>query len=479
MQASSHKTAISRNNFSRPIQVALANQLFPDNTSFFDYGCGKGDDIRALKSIGHEASGWDPVHKPKTKLKKADVVNIGYVVNVIEDQEERIDAVRKAYDLANKVLIVSARLIFEISKNNHRPYKDGFLTSRKTFQKFYTHEELKDFIDSTLNVNPMPGGPGVFFIFKDESLKSEFEANRYRRRPIAHFKLNADDLFEENKAILQPIIDFLLRRGRLPDDLEVTNVKKIKEKFGNVKRAFSLIGRVLKQSDWTEVEKERSEDLLIYLGLTKFTGRPTISNLPKDVQLDIKAFFGSYREACKQADELLFSAGNQSLINKACEDAPCGKLIYDALYVHESSLPKLSPIIRIYEGCARNYIGAVEGANIIKLHRLKPKVSYLAYPKFDSDPHPSLKGSLVVPLQSFDVKYYNSSDSENPPVLHRKETFVPSDYPHREKFEKLTKQEEKHGLFENTKIIGTKNGWDDVLKLKGVRLRGHQVAQIK
>ena len=90
---------------------------------------------------------------------------------------------------------------------------------------------------------------------------------------------------------------------------------KIKEKFGNIKRAFSLIGRVLKQNDWAEVEKDRSEDLLIYLGLTKFTQRPVLSALPIDVQLDIKSFFGSYREACKQADELLFSAGNQSLIN--------------------------------------------------------------------------------------------------------------------------------------------------------------------
>ena len=35
-------------------------------------------------------------------------------------------------------------------------------------------------------------------------------------------------------------------------------------------------------------------------------------------------------------------------------------------------------------------------------------------------------------------------------------------------------------LYNETKIIiGTKNGWDDFLKMKGVRLRGHQVAQIK
>ena len=187
MKAFSHKTAISRSNFSKPIQVALASNLMPENSSFFDYGCGKGDDMLALKTLGHDVAGWDPTHKPKAKLKNADIVNLGFVVNVIENPKERIDAVKKAYDLTNKVLIVSSRLNFEIKNNNHHPHKDGFLTTRKTFQKFYTQEELKSFIDTTLNVNSVPGAPGVFFVFKDESLKGGFEANRYRRRPDFHF----------------------------------------------------------------------------------------------------------------------------------------------------------------------------------------------------------------------------------------------------------------------------------------------------
>lgn len=475
MKVSSHKTAISRTNFSKPIQTALVSSLIPEGGSFFDYGCGKGDDIRALKSLGYEASGWDPVHKPEAKFKKADIVNLGYVVNVIENPEERMDAVRKAFDLTNKALIVSSRLIFEIRNNNHRPYKDGFLTSRKTFQKFYTQEELKSFIDTALKVNSVPGAPGVFFIFKDECLKSEFEANRFRRRSAFHFKLNANELFEENKSVLQPVIDFLQARGRLPDDSEVQNLKELKNKFGNVKRAFSLIGQVLKENDWAKVEAERSEDLLIYLALSKFGGRPAISKLPREVQLDIKAFFGSYKTACNQADELLFSAGNQDLISEACQKAPCGKLTHDALYIHESSLPKLSPIIRIYEGCARAYIGEVEEANIIKLHRFKPKISYLSYPNFDSNPHPGLRGALVVPLRSFDVKFYDYSESENPPILHRKEEFVPDDYPYKKKFEKLTQQEEKWDLFKNPRVIGRKDAWDFILKEKGVKLRGHRL----
>jgi len=31
--------------------------------------------------------------------------------------------------------------------------------------------------------------------------------------------------------------------------------------------------------------------------------------------------------------------------------------------------------LRVFEGCARAYIGRVEGANLIKLNRLEPRIS--------------------------------------------------------------------------------------------------------
>jgi len=474
-----YKTAISRSNFSRPFQIALSTRLISKDTSIFDYGCGKGDDLQALNSLGYKASGWDPSFNPNEKPKKADAINLGFVINVIENPSERIEVIRKAFRLAKKVLMVSSRLTFELNKSKCHPHGDGYFTQKKTFQKFYTQDELRDLLHDTLKIEPIPAAPGIFFVFKDDLLKSSFESSRFRRRIYPNFKINANEVFDKNKPLLQPIVDFLMERGRLPDDLEITCEKKLKEKFGNIRRAFGVIRQVLNEDDWSKVQEERTEDLAIYLGLAKFSGRPPISKLGKDIQLDVKAFFGSYKEACKQADELLFSVGDQTLVNKACQQAPCGKLTHDALYIHESSLPKLSPVIRTYEGCARNYMGDVEGANIIKLHRLKPKVSYLSYPKFDSDPHPSLTGALVVPLRSFDVKYYNYSNSDNPPILHRKEEFVPSDHPSREKFSKLTKQEERAGLFENTRIIGTRERWKEVLETQGVCLRGHRLTKIK
>ncbi len=56
-----------------------------------------------------------------------------------------------------------------------------------------------------------------------------------------------------------------------------------------------------------------------------------------------------------------------------------GKLLPNALYVHREALDSLEPLLRVYEGCARAYLGEVERANLIKLHRHSGKVSYLVY----------------------------------------------------------------------------------------------------
>lgn len=93
------------------------------------------------------------------------------------------------------------------------------------------------------------------------------------------------------------------------------------------------------------------------------------------------------------------------------------------------------------------------------------------------DPHPALVESLVVPLQTFRIKVQRYAGSSNPPILHRKETFVALDYPLRDKFARLTAQEERFGLYERPQAIGTRDGWNQVLKEKGVRLSGHRVVR--
>src|SRR5215471_7865092 len=105
-----HETAITRTELSRPVKLALADGLLSQESRFFDYGCGLGDDLRLLSAVGIEGDGWDPFHRPTAALRRCAIVNLGYVVNVIEHPHERQDALRRAWDLTDQVLIVSARL---------------------------------------------------------------------------------------------------------------------------------------------------------------------------------------------------------------------------------------------------------------------------------------------------------------------------------------------------------------------------------
>ena len=170
-------------------------------------------------------------------------------------------------------------------------------------------------------------------------------------------------------------------------------------------------------------------------------------------------------------------AGNAEAVDEACRRASVGKLLPNALYVHRDALEALEPLLRVYEGCARESLGEVEGANLIKLHRHSGKVSYLVYPEFETDPHPALLRSIKLSLRTRELDCYDYTTSTNPPVLHRKETFLPAGHPLHAKFAKLTQQEEKHGLLDDTATIGTREGWERRLRERGFGLRGHRLVR--
>jgi DNA phosphorothioation-associated putative methyltransferase len=246
------------------------------------------------------------------------------------------------------------------------------------------------------------------------------------------------------------------------------------ERFGSLKRAFALVRRVTGEAEWEAIRQRRTEDLLVYMALARFGKRPALSQLPRGLRADIRAFFGTYAKACRQADDLLFRAGDASAIDEACRSSPVGKLLPDDLYVHKGPVEKLEPLLRVYEGCGRTYLGEVEGANIIKIHRRSGKISYLVYPDFESDPHPALLRCIRLSLRTRELHCYDYAGSTNPPILHRKETFLPPDHALHAKFARLTRQEEQHGLYAETATIGTRAGWQARLAAAGLTLQGNQ-----
>ncbi len=473
------RTALSRTSLSKPVAVALADGLLAPHTSVFDYGSGRGGDIERLWRLGYEAAGWDPAFSPSAPKRPAHVVNLGYVVNVIEDAGERADTLLAAWDLTRSVLIVAARLAEQTQIRHAAEHLDGLVTSRRTFQKLFTQEELRAWIDATLGVRSIAAAPGIFYIFRANEAAQRYLASRFRHRVGAPRVRVSEQTFEAARSLLEPLMGFVAARGRLPRSHELEGSESITERFGSIRAAFALVRRVTGAAQWQTIVAERHRDLLIYLALAAFHRRPAFSALPEELQYDIRDLFGTYKAACMAADELLFSAGNTEAVDLACRAAAIGKLTPEALYVHSSTLAFMPPVLRVYEGCARALVGTVEEANVLKLNRREAKVSYLSYPGFERDPHPPLHSAVVASLSKLRVDFRDYRESANPPILHRKETLLAANHPLRGKFARLTAQEERFGLYTDPKAIGTKAGWTEVLAQAGVQLRGHRVLRIR
>ena len=408
-----------------------------------------------------------------------DVVNLGYVINVIDDPDERTVVLAAAWQLARKVLIVSARLDWESADAAVGFQGDGIVTGKGTFQKFFTQEELRQWIEQVLNRRPVAAAPGIFYIFRAEADEQSFTVNRVVRRRQLPGVDQCREILANHDEVFEPLMRFVMRRGRLPVAGELSTAPQLTHLFGSVTKAFSLVRRLTTTDQWERIRQEHQTGVLVYLALAAFPKRPRFGALPAELRHDIRAFFGSYRAGCSQATALLFSAGDQDAVDQACRDAAVGKLLPDALYVHHTALDQLPPVLQVYEGCGRQLAGSVEGLTLAKIFRRRPRVSYLVYEDFDRVGHPKLRSVVIADLKRLDIHHRDYTRIANPPVLHRKELFVPPDYPGRSRFARLTAREEALGLLDNTSMIGTMAGWLAVLADHGVSIRGHRVHRVR
>ena len=54
-----HRAAIRRDDLSLPVKCLLRDQLLAAGGSFFDRGCGHGQDVQQLRERGVDSAGWD------------------------------------------------------------------------------------------------------------------------------------------------------------------------------------------------------------------------------------------------------------------------------------------------------------------------------------------------------------------------------------------------------------------------------------
>jgi hypothetical protein len=261
-----HKTAMTRYDLSKPVKTLLEYGVLRSGMSFFDYGCGQGSDVKGLQGLGYQAEGWDPVFRPHNPKREADVVNLGYVVNVIEDPAERIEALVDSYRHAKRLLVVSALITETVDTGRATQYRDGVLTRWNTFQKFYEQQELQQFLEDVLETTAVPVGLGVFYLFRDPADQQDFLSAR-SRRAIDWTQISArlglggppadrwEALYTEHKDLLDAFGNAALSLGRLPVDTEFERAGEVVEKLGSRQRALRAFvqGGGAKELSWSEV----------------------------------------------------------------------------------------------------------------------------------------------------------------------------------------------------------------------------------
>ena len=448
-----------RVDLSVPAQHLLNMGIFKPTWTYFDYGCGRGDDIAALKGQGIKARGWDPVHSAKTRKLHSDIVGCHYVINVIDRPEERRDVIQAAWDLSTRVLLVSARLEYEQDESHSVPRGDGWITSKGTFQKFYSQHELSEFLDSTIDTPFDAVAPGVYAAFRDPSLRQEWKALRMRTPSSPRLSSKSMKQLEENREILEPMIDFVLRRGRLPQGEELDDFAQVVAVFGSPKVAFQVVARATDRQAWQASAASRSIELLAFLAIAQFDQIDRMGKLPLALQRDVRAHYGSFKSAHSKATMLLFASGNPRTVDLACRASRVGKLTPTALYLHRSAISELPALLRVVLGCAQRLVGDVQEANVIKMFRTEPKLSFLEYPEFNINPHPWLDRSWHLDLHQQQLRMVAFGHRVNRPILHRLHEFVANTHPQFGDWKAITSMEEEAGWYLNPSAIGLEEGW--------------------
>ncbi|MDI1277449.1 DNA phosphorothioation-associated putative methyltransferase [Methylobacter sp.] len=439
-----HLTALSRSNLSAPMQCLARHGFLDGALSVFDYGCGKGDDIRNLTANAIPASGWDPHYAADQPKQAADIVNLGFVINVIENYQERLEALLGAYNLTRQVLVVSAMLINQNALNG-RVFNDGVITQRNTFQKYFTQTELKAFLNDTLETDAIPVAPGIFFIFKDQEAEQRFLLNRQRSQrnvlrltrrssnpPLPKLSRN-EKKYLNFKHLIDPLWQQTLALGRLPEKTEIDNLVELTQSFGTISKALRFMLDQFDEAVLEQAGQNRIDDLLTYFALQTFSKRNAYKYLETSLQKDIKAFFGDYKNAMAAAQSALFQIGKAELIASACQQAAEQGLGYldedEALHLHTGVVEQLPVLLRIYIGCATVLYGDIEQTDLIKIHSQSGKLSLMRYDDFQHRPLPRLLERVKINLREQTFDLYQYGEEYQPTYLYLKSRYINEEFP--------------------------------------------------
>lgn len=380
-----HRTAMVRHDLSQPMALMVRFGLVKPGVRVFDYGCGQGDDLRILEAAGVGASGWDPYFRPDAPRQPAPAVNLGFVLNVIEDPHERRDALKGAWSLTERVLAVATMIVGQVPVSGLRPHGDGYLTSRGTFQKYFQHAELRALIAQTLQANPVAIAPGIFFVFREPEEEQEFLLNRRagRRSSTAAYRVarparprtpSRPALPERIPQAIDEVAAFIRQRGRTPQADELTsaaNDELSAQKVSLARAIETALETALSADELAAAAAGRREDLLVHHALDRLNRSASAARPSAAMVRDIRTHFGSQKELSLQALEYLHGLADEARVRAAMDQAVAEGLgLLDhrqRLIVDGERAETLPGLLRCYFGCATFLAGEPEGPFVLRV----------------------------------------------------------------------------------------------------------------
>lgn len=442
-----HKTAIVRHDLSAPMKTLVKHGYLEGSYSIFDYGCGRGDDLRELEAHGLDAVGWDPNFCPDNDKVNSDIINLGFVLNVIEDQDERLDALLGAWELTDKLLVVSVMLANDSFISQFKPYKDGIITSRNTFQKYYAQSEIKGYLERNLQEDIIAVAPGIFYVFKDKIEEQQYLQSKYKRyhkwqkltspSPV-EAKDKAKLVITQNQSLFSDFWNTCLDLGRIPANDEFENSEQVRDLIGSHKKVFSLLEELYDTNEFQQAEKRQKEDLLLYFAMGLFEKRKPYTQQPEPLKRDVKALFGDYKTAINLATELLFAIADTELIGQQCEKAhsqlPASLLNQNhSLIFHKDYIDDLPLLLRVYVGAGLQIYGELdEFIDLIKIHITSGKLTLTAYDDYEKSV-PFLKERIKIKMAEQDIDFFDYVNENRRPPLLNKHLYMPETH---EKYKK-------------------------------------------
>lgn len=432
-----HRTAISRNALSLPAKILFTGGISNESNSYLDYGCGRGDDIKFLSELGVPASGWDPYFAPeKELLVKSDVVNLGFVLNVIEDPAERIEVLKNAFRLTKKCLCVAVMLNSQNSAANALPHKDGHITSINTFQKFYDQQELERLLSKALNTPLIAGAPGVFLAFKDEACEQDFLLKRQLGIVQVYEPQNLVSKINERKEetklalnVANNLARHTLAFARKPALEELPRYfREQLDKSGlSYQKAFNGAAKLISEEELATAVAHKKEQLELFFAMYLFSGRPKYGDLSPSLQKDVKLHFGSVKTIEESAKRLLFSLGNEELIFSAARDAErnsLGRLEGTKFIFLTKKLQVLPVRLRGIISISERLSGEIDDANLIRIHIDTKKVTYLCVDGIETDALPKITKRTIVDLKQQSVRTFEHLSPGNEKILYQRSRFM-------------------------------------------------------